>query len=422
MELVSVPTVTLCIFIATVAIAVAMAGVWRNDPKETAALFWSISYFVGASSGLVITFMKPGTGPAIVTACTMNAMSYGFLWSGFRAFGRRGSNAWLPLLMGTSVLLAHVIFPVLHSDPNHAIALQSTVVMIIAALSAYEMYAGHGNRELPLARVAAGFLVLHGVFHGANALHAFVDPSPMMIGPMHSVWFKLFILEAFLNVIVISTACLMLIKERSEQRHRIAAETDMLTGIANRRAFVQRAELALKSAAEDAVLAVVDLDHFKTINDQYGHQTGDRALVEFSRVVTQALPDDALFGRIGGEEFAVFLPARNHRDAEGVLNDLRRAVQARTIGHTGQSITLTVSVGAVTVEKGGANFDNLVAAADCALYAAKEQGRNCVVMFRPSMRLLKVLDEDGAKRFGLTEQRVSRRVNRNNAAARSLNS
>lgn len=421
MDLVSVPTVTLCIFIAMIAIGIGMASIWWSDRKEGAALLWSVAYFFGAFSGLVIAIMKPGSGWAITAACVLNITSFSFALSGFRVFGKRSPALWLCFVLPIALLLLHLSFPALRNNPNNAQALQSTLVMGLVAVSAYAMIVGHGNRELPLARVVAAFLMLHGIFHGANALHAYFEPAAIVHGRLQSVWLKIFMLEAFLNVIVIATACLMLIKERSEQRHRIASETDMLTGIANRRAFVQRTELALRNAADDAVLAVVDLDHFKTINDQYGHQTGDLALVEFARVVAGNLPQDALFGRIGGEEFAVFLPASAGRDAELALNDLRRIVEACTIGNGAQPLSLTVSVGAVTIQKAGANFDNLVAAADCALYAAKERGRNCVVMFTPSMRLLKVLEEDGSKRFGLAEQRISRRVTRT-TPSRAVNS
>ncbi len=238
---------------------------------------------------------------------------------------------------------------------------------------------------------------LHAAQHDRH-LH---EPVPIVAGRVASLWFKLFMLEAFMNVVVIATGALMLIKERSEQRHRRASETDMLTGVANRRAFVQQTELALKGVGEDAVLAIVDLDHFKSINDQFGHQAGDKALVEFARTIKERLPLDAFFGRIGGEEFAVFIPEAGGRNPLLLLEDLRSAVEKANIQSQGRPLRLTVSIGAATVAKAGLNFDNLVAAADCALYAAKEDGRNRVTMFSPSMRLLKVLEQDGEKRIGL---------------------
>lgn len=264
------------------------------------------------------------------------------------------------------------------------------------------------------------FMFIHASFHTANIFFARLLPATVEAGRMHAPWLKLFMLEAFLNVIVLATACLMLIKERSEQRHRIASETDVLTGIANRRAFVKHTETALKNATPSAILAVFDLDHFKTINDRFGHQAGDAALIHFAHTLKERLPDDVLFGRMGGEEFALYVPDHNERDALVLVDGLRRAVETSDLRHLGEGIDMTVSVGVATVEDAGLYLDSLMAAADCALYQAKEDGRNRVVSFSPSQRLNQVIERDGRKRFGLAERRVSRRVARPAAPVRNV--
>ncbi|MCD2173739.1 GGDEF domain-containing protein [Rhizobium sp. C4] len=419
MNLVSVPTVTLCIIIVMLTIGMAMAAIWRHDRKEIAAGFWSLSFIVGGASGLMAAVMTAASGGGIVAATFFNALSYALSWSGYRAFGKRKVYPSFIIALPTAILFIHLMFPALRENANNAIVLQSVFVTVMSIANAYAIYFGKGNSELSLTKLLAGFFVLHALFHGVNMIVTWTDPSPIVGGRIISPWFKVFILEAFFNVIVIATSSLLLIKERSEQRHRIASETDMLTGVANRRAFVQRTEIALKTAKEEAALAVVDLDHFKSINDQFGHQAGDRALVEFARTVKNCLPKDVLFGRIGGEEFAVFIPETPERSAFALLEDVRGAVETAQIQSQGRPLKLTVSVGCATIAKAGVNFDNLVAAADCALYAAKEEGRNRVAMFSPSMRLLKVLDQDGEKRIGLAEQRVSRRVTRIHNAVKS---
>lgn len=412
MDLISVPTVTLCLFIALVAITVAMGAVWRNDRRETSAGFWALGFGFGALTGITVTLMRPGSAEATVVALTLNAVANGFVWAGYRSFGNR-SVGWKRICAPAAVVLAaNIVFPQIRQDPNNAIMIQSVLALIMSSVNAYEVYTGERNNELPLSRVLACALLLHAAFHGVNLVVTFIDPSPILGGRMQSPWIKIFILEAFLNVVVIATASLMLIKDRSEQRHRIASETDVLTSVANRRAFVQRTELALREAKEDATLAILDLDHFKAINDQFGHQTGDRALVEFAHAVRRELPDDVLFGRFGGEEFALFIPQRQDRDPAVLLDDLRETVENLTIQSAGRPVQLTASIGFASVEKAGLSFDNLVAAADYALYAAKAQGRNRVLMFKPSMRLLKVLEASGESRVGLTDARISRRSTR----------
>ena len=420
MDFISVPTIMICIIIAMMSIALAMTVIWRNDRKETAAGLWAMSFVVGAASGLTVAVMGAGSEAALIVATCINALSFALSWSAFRAFGKLDVLPSFIIGIPAALLLLHLMFPALRQDPNNTIVLQSAVVTIMTILNAYTLYTGEGNSELSMTKLLVGFLFLHALFHAANMIVTYTHPAPIVAGRVASLWFKLFMLEAFLNVIVIATGALMLIKERSEQRHRIASETDMLTGVANRRAFVQRTDLALRDAKEKSVLAVIDLDHFKSINDQFGHQAGDRALVEFARTVKNRLPNDVLFGRIGGEEFAVFIPENRDRSAHMLLDDLRRDVENAAIQSQGRPLQLTVSIGGATIEKAGTNFDNLVAAADCALYAAKEEGRNRVAMFSPSMRLLKVLEQDGEKRIGLAEQRVSRRVTRVHNAVKTV--
>lgn len=419
MEFISVPTIMICIIIAMSATAAAMGVIWRNDRKETAAGLWALSFVVGSASGFIVAIMGAGSEGALIMATSINALSFALSWSAFRAFGKKKVHPSSIVGIPAALLLIHLMFPALRQDPGNTIVLQSAVVTLMTILNAYTLHTGEGNSELSMTRLLVGFLCLHALFHSANMIVSYTNPAPIVAGRVASVWFKLFMLEAFLNVVVIATGALMLIKERSEQRHRIASETDMLTGVANRRAFVQHTEHALKDAREGAVLAVIDLDHFKSINDQFGHQAGDRALVEFARTVRSRLPNDVLFGRIGGEEFAVFIPEREERSAVALLDRLRGGVEEARIESQGRALNLTVSIGGATVDKAGLNFDNLVAAADCALYAAKEDGRNRVIMFTPSMRLLKVLEQDGEKRIGLAEQRVSRRVTRVRPAART---
>jgi len=412
MDFISVPTIMICIIIAMTATAVAMWVIWRNDRNETAAGLWALGFVAGAGSGLSVAVAGVSSGGVLIVATSLNALSFTLSWSAFRAFGKRQVYPSVAIAIPAVLVFLHLMFPALRYDPNSTIILQSSIVTLMSIANAYTLSTGEGNSELSMTRLLVGFLILHGIFHSANIIVSYTNPTVIVAGRVVSVWFKLFMLEAFLNVVVIATGTLMLIKERSEQRHRTASETDMLTGVANRRAFVQRTELALKDAKDQSVLAVIDLDHFKSINDQFGHQAGDRALVEFARTVKNRLPNDVLFGRIGGEEFAVFIPENAGRSAPMLLDDLRRGVENAAIQSQGRPLPLTVSIGGATVEKAGVNFDNLVAAADCALYAAKEEGRNRVAMFSPSMRLMKVLEQDGEKRIGLAEQRVSRRVTR----------
>ncbi len=156
------------------------------------------------------------------------------------------------------------------------------------------------------------------------------------------------------------------------------ASHDALTGALNRggfeRAFAQAADAAgTRHASHQAALLLLDVDHFKAVNDQYGHPAGDAALRHLSDVVRSALREEDVFGRVGGEEFAVLLPAIAPADALLVADRIRHAVEA---GSSAAGPPFTVSIG---IANSAASRDPW-GAADRALYAAKRGGRNRVVL------------------------------------------
>lgn len=163
-----------------------------------------------------------------------------------------------------------------------------------------------------------------------------------------------------------------------------ASEQDRLTGLGNRRSFdaylEQIAEASARSQSDDAPpthhwLALFDVDHFKRINDRYGHLFGDEVLLLLARSLRQRLRDEDRCFRYGGEEFALVLGAMNRAAAAGVMERLRRAIESHPFPQVGQ---VTISVGCAELVPGVAPLD-LIDCADRALYEAKRGGRNRVV-------------------------------------------
>ena len=167
-----------------------------------------------------------------------------------------------------------------------------------------------------------------------------------------------------------------------EAQLRERATRDALTGLWNRGYFLQQAERQLRDARETrhgAALLMVDADHFKRVNDQHGHSAGDAVLVGLARRMEGSLRDTDLLGRLGGEEFAVVLPRVTLAMALQGAERLRQAVESSPFAVGDLSLPLTVSVGVALWPEDGSNLDALMEAADRALYAAKERGRNRVV-------------------------------------------
>lgn len=157
------------------------------------------------------------------------------------------------------------------------------------------------------------------------------------------------------------------------------ASTDALTGLANRRSFMEALGRSIKRTDGDAdktmCLAIFDIDHFKRINDRYGHPAGDEVIREVAHRALASLRKRDLVARIGGEEFAVILPAADLETAKSACERLRTAFAGKPLVRNGAIIPFTTSIG-ITECQSGDDIDHLMARADAALYEAKTSGRD----------------------------------------------
>ncbi|NTU76433.1 MAG: sensor domain-containing diguanylate cyclase [Alphaproteobacteria bacterium] len=159
------------------------------------------------------------------------------------------------------------------------------------------------------------------------------------------------------------------------------ANTDALTGISNRRYFLVQAEQELRRArrfARDLSVMMIDLDHFKPINDKLGHATGDAVLESMVKLALESLRQSDIMGRLGGEEFAVILPETNLVAADDVANRLRQHLAERPIVTVKGAVICTASIGVAQLSGKDSSIDELLCRADEALFRAKEKGRNRV--------------------------------------------
>ncbi len=180
-----------------------------------------------------------------------------------------------------------------------------------------------------------------------------------------------------------------MIRAMSQSRHQ--ADTDPLTGLLNRRAMENRVR-ELRSDHVPFALAMADLDQFKTLNDTYGHDTGDRALRLFSRVMTNALRDNDIICRHGGEEFVIVLPTADVVSAAPVLHRLRERLVDALLG--AQLPAFTVSIGLVD-STWADDLPDLLQGADRALMVAKAEGRDRLIIDDPSTRVEGQAQSDG---------------------------
>jgi len=354
----------------------AMLLFFGRQENIPALQWWGTAYLLGAASVALWTLAAGTLGPTLSLA--LNAVGFvacGMVWNASRVFHGRKPN--LPgLILGAIAWIAAVTML-----PPASTALRLTIgagiVAIYAALTATELWTER-RRTMQARWPAAAVPVLHGL----------VLMLPILLGDLlhphgdlfaGSIWVTVFEIELVLYAVGTVFVIFMLVSERTVTAHKNAASVDPLTGMFNRRGFAEATSRVIEreaKAGRPATVMIFDIDHFKSINDRFGHPAGDEILKLFTAVVVNNLRISDLSGRIGGEEFAALLPC-SLEEAVVVAERVREAFEASGIVDDTGPVATTVSIG-VAGGPAGTELEVLLAAADTALYQAKRSGRNRV--------------------------------------------
>ncbi len=281
---------------------------------------------------------------------------------------------------GVLIACVAVFFLALAYDTaeDFRIAMASVVAAVMMAFPVYVLCTD--RNASPLQRVIAMFYAATVLFLLCRAYAAFTTDMNLDISSTNFFNVGLFLL-LYLAMLAGSVGFILLDKEKMDQELLRAASYDGLTNVFNRSAFIQRAKDAISLFArrqEPISYLLVDIDDFKKINDEYGHFTGDIVLVHFADTIRSILRDYDLFGRYGGEEFAIMLPGADEEEAFGIAERLRMAIGDSTI-NVDSEIKYTISIGVATmVPDRETSVDMLYKLSDSALYVAKMQGKNRV--------------------------------------------
>ncbi|OCQ23014.1 hypothetical protein A7985_03385 [Pseudoalteromonas luteoviolacea] len=187
--------------------------------------------------------------------------------------------------------------------------------------------------------------------------------------------------QRYQAVIIVFSLILLFLSLRGYNKHKYRAQHDNLTGALNRGAFVGRVtRFGNPTLGKKHALMLFDLDHFKQVNDAYGHPTGDLVLIQTAELVRNFFPQTALFARFGGEEFMVFIPNVTDDEIFELANQFRERLSTHDITtETREKMTVTASFSTLTYQNHLSNLDKIYSKLDVALYDAKNRGRNCVV-------------------------------------------
>ena len=353
--------------------------VWVQNTAITAVAWWGFAHLLRAAS--VVLFGLYGSAPDFVSIDLANVIlftAFALTWTGARVFDHLRPQ---PILMfgGAALWLVVCRLPVVETSFGLRVLLSSSIITAYTWATAYEFW--RGRSEPLVSRWPAIFMLFA---HGA--LYLLRTPFGAMLPwsrtgnqVFESVWLTVLSFEALLFTISIAFILLAMAKERTEHRHKTAALVDPLTGIANRRAFLQDGEAQLKRQSTNPrpiAVMLLDLDNFKSINDRFGHATGDHVLELFADVGNRHMRRDDMFGRLGGEEFAAMLFDAGRDRALAVAEEIRAAFAEGTREVEGRSVVATVSIGIVISHDAVLDLSALLAQADHALYRAKDNGRN----------------------------------------------
>lgn len=226
---------------------------------------------------------------------------------------------------------------------------------------------------LPLLLMRAA-VTLFGTMEFVVTPQSPISPNPLQIA--------VFVGLTTLNLLG-AMGFVLMIKERADREIRMLAMTDTLTKALNRRAFLEQAEKHIAAALRHRMplsLLMIDIDHFKNINDTYGHPAGDQVLIKVTERLTALLRKEDTLARYGGEEFCILLPATQEAGAFSLAEKLRRAIEAMQIDIDEKKISITISIGLTVCDTQcrGCHQDvnAMLQDADRALYLAKQKGRN----------------------------------------------
>ena len=368
---------TLLFFATTI---VALLGLfliisWLQDRSMRALAWWGAAYLIGASSMALWSSPAPLLPVPAEVFSALIFVACGMIWNGVRLFhGRRV----LPLATFAGAILWVILCqaPVFATGESLRIVLAAMIASAYAFFTAFELW--RERRKSLHSRSAAVIVpLLHAaIFLIPIALRAL---SPETRGAVFaSGWFELFALETMLYGVGTGVIVLLLVKDYHVHVHKNAASTDHLTGLFNRRAFLDGAQsLCAHQAGQRQPVTVLmfDLDHFKSINDRFGHAAGDDVLRLFAANARANMRASDLIGRLGGEEFAAIVPGTCDtavKIAERIRAGFEMAAVEIPIGRIGT----TVSIGAACSLDPVMDVGMLLARADAALYRAKEAGRN----------------------------------------------
>jgi diguanylate cyclase (GGDEF)-like protein len=355
-----------------------MGGVWLQDRSST-WLLWVGAIFV-FGGGFLFLFMLEGFG---LRHLGVGLGTGSFIIAAFCVWGsaRKFEGREVPLYVLPGMLSAWLLIYLIPGGLNNLViaALFQSLASVFIVGGAWEHWRSRNEPPLSARWWLIGLYAAVGLFLVLRAPFVALLPFPFGGLPTTFEWIAAYILWLDVAAFVLTAICIVLTKQRMEFELRAFALADPLTNLLNRRAFaldVAKTARRLQHSGKGYCLVIFDLDHFKSVNDNYGHHFGDQVLRTFADAARAALREGDMLYRIGGEEFCCLMPETSEDEAMRWANVLRIDFRSLTMTHGSASLQVTVSGGISSSLKAGADPARVQASADEALYRAKRLGRD----------------------------------------------
>jgi len=373
------PTLLVVTVLAYLVFGLFQIAMWQLRREREGQLLWGFSNLSGALGGTLLCLR--GVIPDFASIALANGLlilAHSLMWAGLRRFA--GQPIHWPVVWLAPLLLAGLFWGPLSGNPPARTCALALFMMLFSGANFIDAWRAQRLEPLVMRRLTMLVFLVTCAFMADRALymlqHATRPAEYVVTHPMHTVS----ALVALLIVTVWNLSILMMASERLANRLTDIAHSDGLTRVLNRTGFRALAVRLVQRCRRDrkpVSVLLLDLDHFKKINDSHGHEAGDRLLCAFADTVSGMIRPGDLLARYGGEEFCVLLPGASLADAQAAAERLREGFASIRLRSGDADYGATVSIG-VAQFLGGEMIDEAVSRADRALYQAKHRGRNRV--------------------------------------------
>lgn len=361
--------------------------IWRHDRSFAAARLLSFAFAFGAFA-FIADFIREGMNAIVATYVTnlLYILAAVYLCAGISRHINETVNWKLLAAMAALTLAALTWFRFVDDSTSGRVLVMNYGVSAMIILTAAST---RSNLVRPIYRITAGLLLLVGVAFSIRVTLVIWFTGDTLTGANYPTSVAAMTLHFVSAICALAMAMALFVMFGIEIIRSLTekAAMDPLTGLPNRRAFelkLTEAECDARAGGQGSSIIMLDIDHFKKINDMYGHVAGDKVLIEVGKILREMAGDTHVPARLGGEEFALLVTNADHRVTRLIAENLRTVIEARACMHFGFG-PVTASLGVCHWQQDMQAHDVLVAA-DTALYAAKKAGRNQVKLAANPLR------------------------------------